>query len=52
VGQYANAKRHGTGTFTDNEGGKMMSFFETGKPKGEGVRAPPIALARALEMCT
>lgn len=37
VGDFVGAKRHGRGTFVDSES-IMVSFFNEGKPRGEGVK--------------
>ena len=38
VGGYANARRHGRGTWRDNEGGLMLTYFDMGAPTGEGAK--------------
>ena len=38
VGSIADARRHGRGTFMDNEGGTLLSYFENGQPTHEGTR--------------
>jgi len=37
VGEFVNARRHGTGTYSDAEA-VMVSWFKAGRPTGEGVK--------------
>jgi len=41
VGEFANAKRHGRGTYIDEDGSQLVSLFNKGNPFGEGAKVMP-----------